>query len=1855
MNNLVEQLIKLSKQKRELFASELRKQGMVEPIAIIGMACRFPGEVTDLDTYWQLLAGGRSGITEVPAERWDINSYFDENPLAAAKTNSRWGGFLKYIDKFDAGFFGIFTREAQRMDPQQRLLLEVAWEAMEDAGLVVERLAGSRTGIFVGIALSDYGRMQIEDLRLSDAYAGTGSAFSIAANRLSYCFDLRGPSIAVDTACSSSLVSVHLACQSLWNNESTLALAGGVNLILSPAVTINFSKTGFLSPDGQCKAFDAQANGYVRSEGVGIVVLKPLLKAIEDGDRIYAAIRGSAVNQDGKTNGLTAPNRQSQEDVLKAAYQKAGILPGLIQYVETHGTGTSLGDPIEVSALANVLAQGRPAGQPAAIGSVKTNLGHLEAAAGIASLIKVALMMKYRMLAPSLHFKEANPHIPFPDLPVKVQESLQPWPANGAQLAGVSSFGFGGTNAHVVLEGGAPGNITNNDSPRSAHGCYLLPISARSERALQSLAAKYKHCLESNASANLDDICYSASLRRSHHNFRLALAGRTAADQIAGIDAYLNGKTAPTLSNGIIAGKQRRQIVFLFPGQGSQWSGMARQLLMKDDVFAAVMKACDTEIARETGWSVIAALQAEEQTLNQIDKIQPALFAIEAALAAMWQAQGVQADVVVGHSMGEVAASYVAGALTLADAVKVICRRSRLLRRISGQGSMLAVELTMEEARQAITGDEEKISIAVSNSPTSTVLSGDRERLAALKQRLEDKGVYCRSVNVDVSSHSPQVDPLTTDLLAALSEISPQQGSVPIFSTVTGELSYGEDFNGRYWVKNLRQPVLFAHAIERLAKDNNAIFIEMSPHPILLPAVQNGLDHYGYQGSVIASLRRDCDEELMMKTALGQLYCSGYELEWQRQYPQAGRYTTLPAYAWQHESYWLPELGEAARESRASTDGNSGDQLLTSYFNSSSHSQLHFWNCPLKREKFPYLEDHRVLGSVIFPAAGYLEMAMSATRQIFSGQCSLEDIEFEKALLLSRHETRNLQLVMEVEAAEQATFSFASQPADASARSGWTVHARGTIRAAMAGPQPTDSNIDLVQLQSAAILDYEGEQLYRSLSELGLQYGPCFQGVAHIWQGKKAALGLLKPLTELLPATGNYVIHPCLLDACLQVLSAALERVPTRDNLTRAYLPVAMKQINFHNIGHGDLWAYASVKDSDSVDTVEGDLTLLDESGRTLIEITGLRLARIDNIAQFIDSQQLANCFYQVEWQASKSAELTPSSADADSAWLVLGGNPPLANRLCARLASQGDKVLNLSYQINKVKREDFERVFNDTFSPRGPRCRGIVLLPDEELLTPAANLTTPLLEQTINRLSAALLNLVQAIASTDWQQAPRLWFVTAGAQLLENESITLTQSPLSAISRAIAYEFPEFNATSIDLSPLSPNTSLDEAELTALARELITNSADDRIALRGTRRFVARLTKGEPAARRSAAPHFNADASYLITGGLSGLGLATAKWMAANGARHLALVSRRTPDADACEILTDLRARDVNVLCVSADIAEHNQVVALMERISDQLPPLKGIVHAAGILDDGTLLQLDQERFNAVVRPKAVGAWNLHALSLDRELDFFLLYSSAASLLGAPGQGNYVVANAFLDALAHYRQSLGLPALAINWAPWAEIGMATEVQRGARLSSQGIGSISTAQGLAALELLIREEKRAQAGCLTIDFRQWQRCYPMVARLPFFGNLAPVEPEISERKPATLIAELLGLANDQQRLTRLVRFVKEELAQVLRISPHNLPIDQPLQTLGLDSLMAIELRNRLEHSLALKISAATIWNYPTVTALCQHLGAKLNFTAASEPGGPQAQETPPPSEVERLKSLSEAEAEALLLSELDKY
>ncbi|UQA57021.1 type I polyketide synthase [Polyangium aurulentum] len=1835
-------LVELKQMQARLDAAE---RARTEPIAIVGMGCRVPGGADDPASYWRLLDAGVDATGEIPPGRWDRDAFYDAAPDAPGKMSTRRGGFLAQVDGFDAEFFGISPREAASMDPQQRLLLEVGWEALEDAGQAPDRLAGSRTGVFVGIGIDDYKQLQLGsgDPERIDAYSGTGTLLCVAAGRISYVLGLRGPCLSVDTGCSSSLVALHLACQSLRADECSMALVGGVHLMLAPEMSVFLSKARALSPEGRCKTFDSSADGYARAEGCGVIVLKRLSRALEDGDPIRALIRGSAVNHDGRSSGLTVPNGLAQQALIREALERAGVSPARIGYVEAHGTGTPLGDPIEVQALAAVLGEGRPADRPLRLGSAKTNLGHLEAAAGIAGLIKVVLSLEHGRIPPHLHMKAPSPRIPWDELPLVVPTEGTPWP-QGAEprLAGVSSFGISGTNAHAIVEE-APAHAAQaaGSAVDPAPEAHLLPLSARSPSALRALAEAYQGLLAGPDAPSVADVCATAANRRAHMEHRLAVVGRSREELASGLGAFTRGEARQGLSSGHVTPGVRRKLVFVFPGQGSQWLGMGRQLLAQEPAFAAALSACDAAVRAHAGWSILDELAADEASarLTHIDVVQPLLFAMQVALSALWRSWGISPDAVVGHSMGEIAAAHVSGALSLDDAARIVCRRSALLSRVSGRGAMAMVELSLAQAERALEGYEDRLSIAVSNGPRSTVLSGDPAALEAVLERLRVEGVFCRAIKVNVASHSPQMDPLRSDLLAALRDLRPQAADIPMVSTVTGALQDLPDLDASYWVRNLREPVLFWPAVQRLLEDGHSLFVEVSPHPVLLPSIEQEIQRVGAEAVALPSLRHDEPERQSMLGSLGALHALGCAVDWSK-VEREGRFTRLPTYPWQRKRHWIEPQRRVVR------GAGGGHPLLGKRIRSALEAvqfevELHA-DCP------SFLGDHVIHGAVVVPGASHVAMSLCAAAALGSSTCVLERVSFIQALVLQENEPRAVQLVLTGEPGQPRELQVLStSAAEDSAEPSWTRHATATLSLGLGASAPTDAEDLLEAARGRCAETVTGEAFYRDFWAAGYQLGPSFRWIRALHRRDGEALARLE-VAEGAEDVEHYPLHPTLIDACFQMACAAL---PGGLGFILAagaiYVPFSVQRFELHARPSGPLWCHATVRESDARGEIFSfDLRVLDDAGRSVARIDGLHLKRARRELLLGTAR---DSFYEVAWELSPLASAAARPAPAErGAFLILADRGGVGHALAAELERRGERCVlvdppPLGAALARV--EALRQLLADRFRKEQAPYRGVLHfwsldVPD------AAQVEAASLDAAQTLVCDSVLLSIQAMSAARWRDMPRLWLFSRGAQVVgaPREPVSIAAAPLWGLGRVIPYEHPELRCARVDLGHAEAKD-----EIRALADEVLADGDEDQIALRPEGRHVARL------ARRSVGSHpaaIRPDATYLLTGGLGALGLLCARWLVDRGARHLVLVGRSGPSDAARDAVRAMENAGANVRIASADVASEERMAALLDDVRRTMPPLRGVLHAACVLDDGTLLQQSPERFRAVMAPKVRGAWNLHTLTRGAPLDFFVLFSSVASLLGVPGQGNYAAANAFLDALAHHRRSLGLPGQSIQWGPWAEVGLAAaQANRGERLATRGLASIEPEQGLEAFGRLLGDSG-AQVGVLSLDLRQWRQFYVAVTTAPFFKRLEEPGARVGAGAGQARFVDALRAAEPGTRRALLETHLREQIGRVLRLPPDTIQPATPLGTLGLDSLMTLEIRNRLEASLGLSLSAMLVWGYPSVAALTEHLLDKLGMSAEPLERKPAAEGPRPEEARAALTELADDAMAALLAEEL---
>lgn len=1177
-----------------------------EPIAITGIGCRYPGGVTDAASFWRLMVAGVDAITEIPPDRWNIDKFYDPRPGTPGKTVSKWGGFVEHIEEFDAGFFRISAREAPCVDPQQRLLLLTAWEALEDAGLTTDAIQGTKAGVFVGISANDYCTMQASPAKPGgvDVWSATGGLVSIAANRISFCFDLRGPSIAVDTACSSSLIGLHLACESLHRGECPVALAGGVNALLLPTPFINFSTANMLSPDGRCKAFDASANGYVRAEGAGVVVLKPLSAALADGDPVYAVIRGTAANQDGRNQGMTIPNIASQAELVREACKQAGVEPRRIQYVEAHGTGTAVGDPIEAGALGSVLGEGRPSSEPCLIGSVKTNIGHLEAGAGIAGVIKTALTLHHGEIPPSLHCNEPNPRIDFDGLKLRVVRAMTRYRDGEAALAGVNSFGFGGANAHAILASAPPATAPISPEP-PARPAELLLLSARCEESLRALAGRHSEYLKTGNAPPLADVCLTAAVHRTHHPHRAAILGEDRSAMARRLAEFAGGDHADACWEAA-APAEAQAPVFVFCGQGSQRAGMASELSESEPVFRETLARCAEVYRRVAGWELLEELRRGEETTNLhiTEFAQPSIFAVQMGLVALLESWGIRPAAVTGHSVGEVAAACTAGSLDLETAARVVLERARSMDSPPCEGRMLSAGVSARDVVEFLDGIEDKVCIGAINSPKTVVLSGDRGPLEQMETHLKDAGIATRWLPVKYSFHSHHVDPSRERLMKSLGDIRPQAPRIPIISTVHGGGGTIDDFDAGYWWANVRHPVFFSGAIRKLGRAGHRIFVEVGPQAVLARPVMESLGAEKIRdGRVLATLRKDGRDRVALLETAGRLHIHGCHVDWRPVFAH-GRRMRLPAYPWNSAPHWREDA--TWRAARLDPPGHPllGERLP---------GNAPVWQRELAPGTADYLADHRVRGQAVLPAAAYIEMALAASRELHGSDkpCRVGDLDFRKPLVVSSGAEATM-LRTTVRGTDWEILG--SNDGGKS----WAVHAAGIFETSDEIPA---SPIDTAALRAAMTPGANPADIYARMASTGLEFGPSFRGVKEVWLGANSAIAEVQP--EVAPDK-RYGVHPALLDSCLQVLSHTLPR--ESDTL---YLPVAVRRATFHSAPPSAVWCRASLVHL-GPRLLEGNIEILDDLGSVAVSIEGLVCRAVGRGS----ARRENTAFYKWEWES---------------------------------------------------------------------------------------------------------------------------------------------------------------------------------------------------------------------------------------------------------------------------------------------------------------------------------------------------------------------------------------------------------------------------------------------------------------------------------------------------------------------------------------------------------------------------------------------------------------------------------------------
>nr|MBA2245212.1 polyketide synthase dehydratase domain-containing protein [Gemmatimonadota bacterium] len=1456
-----------------------------EPIAIVGMGLRFPGGARDAASFWRVLHGGLDAVGEVPPDRWDMDAYFDPDPDVIGKTYSRWGAFLEGIDRFDPQFFGISPREAAGMDPQQRLLLEVSWEALENAGHASPALAGSKSGVFVGMVGSDYAHLPGERIHEVDAYFGTGISRSIAAGRLSYAFGLQGLAVAVDTACSSSAVATHLAVQSLRAGECEMALAGGVNLMLIPGATISASRARMLSPTGRCQAFAASADGYVRAEGCAMLVLKRLSDALADRDNILAVILGTATNQDGRSNGITAPNAQAQELLLRAALADAGLAPEEIGFIEAHGTGTSLGDPIELRAIGTVFGRSHSRERPLLIGSVKTNIGHAEGVAGTAGLIKLVLALQQRTIPPHLHLREPNPLIPWDSLPVTIPTAPTAWqvPEGRRRIAGVSSFGFSGTNSHIILaeprvgvERGAASverEETQAETQARQRPAHLLAISARSAAALEELAESYTRFLQDAPAVRLADLTYTANTGRTHFGERLAVVAGSAGEMREKLAAWRAGEAPEGVLRGTAASGAAPEVAFLFTGQGSQYVGMGRQLYESEPVFRAALERCEELLRPHLEPSRALSAQREERPLlsvlypapdeaeeaerliHQTAYTQPALFALEYALAQLWRSWGIEPALVMGHSVGEYVAACVAGVFGLEDGLRLIAARGRLMQALPAGGEMASVFADEATVSAALAPHARQLAIAAVNGPRNVVVSGEGAALRALLAQLAEQGIKAKPITVSHAFHSPLMEPMLDEFarIAASVEFAPPR--IGVVSNVSGRVAGEEIASAAYWREHVRAAVRFVDAIRTLDEEGCTAFLEIGPAPTLVGMAQRCLPEG--ERLWLPSLRPGRDDAQQVLASLGALYTHGAEISWRAVEREEGqRRIPLPTYPFQRQRYWV-DFPKPTRAPERPKLHPLLDERLRSPLIAGSVFQSR-----LSVDAPAYLSDHRIFDAPLFPATGFLEMAWTAGGEAFATPQSLEAVQIRDALALPESGEVTLQVAISPADDGVASFEIFSLQDGVGTEEEWKLHVAGRIRTGGAAPSPADT-ATLEEVRARCTRPFPIGPFYERLAELGVGYGPAFRGLREVWRRDGEALARVELGEELRREAGAYQLHPALLDACIQLLGAAVPGADDPQAAEDVYIPLELGSYHLHHPGRSTLWCQARLaRFEGDGEVLTGELRLFDADGALVAEVGGVHLKRVTRAAMeralggAATERRLAEWLYALDWELAEPAAARPGWATGR--WLLLADTGGVGEALAARLEAEGASCTLLHPSTDQ---SPLSQNWESGLGGEGP-LRGVVHLWS---LDEPEDLTAEAIHEHQRRVCGSTLALVQAMVAAGAAGAG-LWLATRGAQALpgDTEPVSPAQAPLWGLANTISAEHPELSCVCVDLAP---DAVLDAPA--ALAAELAAGDGEDRIAWRAGGRHVARLTRYS--GRRSTRA-FAADAAVDLDAATGGI-----------------------------------------------------------------------------------------------------------------------------------------------------------------------------------------------------------------------------------------------------------------------------------------------------------------------------------------------------------------------------------------------
>lgn len=1773
-----------------------------DKIAIIGMSCRFPGGANDIKAYWDLLVSGKDGVVDIPEDRWEADKYYDDDENVPGKMYCKKGGFLEEkIDEFDAKFFNISPKEATALDPQQRLLLELTWEAVENANMDMSKLNGSNTGVYLGISSNEYtlGHLYSGDLSKIDAYSLTGTCMSTACGRVAYTFGFEGPCLAVDTACSSVLTALHLAHTAVKNKEADMAVVAGVNLMISPVVNISFSKLKATSKDGHSKAFDAAADGYGRGEGGGVIILKRLKDAVRDNDNILGVISGTGINQDGKSNGLTAPNGESQSKLITNTLDRYNLSPLDIDYVEMHGTGTKLGDPIEVNEVAKTYGKGRDANNPLLIGSVKSNIGHLEAAAGMASIIKTLLSMKKNIIPANLNFHTPNPFINWSELPIKVVNKQTEWKKQEGKVrrAAINGFGFGGSNAHVILEEYSDKkeivNVKKQDGIK-----YMLKISAKSEYSLKEEIKNYIDYLKECNEEELIDVVYSADRGREDFEYRFIAMGETRDELLDNMNSYISENYVDGALCSIDEENKYikdRKVVFMFTGQGSQYINMGKLLYETNEVFREAMNKCDKLFKPYILKSLVAMIYGENADSKTVEKTiyaQPLIFSIEYSLYKLWEHYGVKPEIVMGHSIGEYVAAVVSEIIALEDAVKLVSIRGRLMDSAPGSGSMGTIFASEEVTTELISAYEGKVVIAACNAEETCVISGETEYVDKVLQEATAKGLRAKKLKVSHAFHSQLMEPILEEFREIAKEIKYSTPKVRFISALYNkEIDDNQILDDEYWTKHIRGKVDFYGAIKSIKKPKDYVFMEVGAHRVLSSLCKLIFED---DAIIVSSLNIKKNDFEQIAECLARLYVSGVNIDWDNvEFYGCKNYkkVMLPNYVYDKKRYW----NELVYDCKNIASNDNYDRLLGEKIESPCMNNSVVYQSIFTSTKPYFMKEHIIFDTPISPAAAHVSMILSAMKEIkHPASCSLEEIEFRAPLAVNDDEQRKVQICIKDVKEDNTSFEIYSKDLK-EADSEWLVNSVGKVSTSdEIYKEDVQANIDEFKA-----MEYEEDvenKVYALMLDSGFNLGDSFRRIRKTSYKDGEGICYIAPLNTI-PDLDMYELYPGIIDSIFQTgLSIVFDELIAKYNYKESkqtIIPYYMGKLTYNYRKSKNLYCHtkANVKE----DVIYADIEVYNEQGELIMEIRD-SLAKITNRSSLLKEVKAnySNLFYQNDWIES---HIEMNNNDSENCkYLVITNNIEKGELISEKLIERNKEVNVVSWQkynLDSIVSENIKQYKLIYLVSR---------FSDEE-------------DYTSSLFNA--LKLVQEIGEKGLYSKVKLKLLTEEVQEVGGiDNINITDAALWGFSKVISIEYQQIFNGIVDIDSNIYTKSLDK-----LIDEIILNSNEE-ICLRsdGTR-YVSRLVRNNDFIKKYNNQlkkiEVSEEYSYLITGGTGALGMTYVDFLVSRGAKNIILMCRREPNERVQGLINKFRDKGINIVCAFADVSKQDDVLNELNRIQLIMPKIKGVVHAAGVLDDRVIQEQTIDLFTKVLAPKVYGTVNVFNALKDNNLDFFVMLSSITSILGNMGQSNYAAANYFMNRFAVKMQKNGNNIFALCWGPWDGSGMASGNEITSKnMDSMGLNSFNEEVGEKIISTFF-DKPSVNIVIADINWSKLKNNFIGAGKQEFLEKITvedSKEESMSNEKNDNTILIKLKEINPEDRKEYLMNELQVICGKIMGFDKNELlSTETSFKEQGADSLMIFSMRTVINKALNTDINVSTFFNYPTLDKLSEYLIDEILF------------------------------------------